>query len=147
MGWILVFALAGIGSAAAQTRPDFSGSWKLNVGKSDIQEVDLRGALFEINHHDPDFVISRKLVYATETNHLSFAVKTDGNAVVVPYGDERLKVAIRWAGGSLLCSVRDVDDSEADADRVRYSLSPDGKTLVVTEHGVSKPRVWVFEKQ
>ncbi len=147
MRWILLFLLAWVGSAAAQTHPDFSGSWKLNLAKSDVREMDLQGALFKIAHHEPDLAISRKLIYTTETNDLSFTLKTDGNAVVVPYSDEKMKIAVRWADASLLCSIRDVDDSEDEADRVSYTLSPDRKTLIVTEHGVSKPRVWIFEKQ
>jgi hypothetical protein len=40
-----------------------------------------------------------------------------------------------------------VDDKEEEADRVRYRLSPDGKTLIVTDTAAAKSRKWVLERQ
>jgi len=145
MRLLVIFAIVCAGFS--QTRPDFSGSWKLNVAKSDIQEPRLKGAVYKIDHHEPQFVISRTLLYSGDAAEMKFALRTDGEPVNVPYGEERLVLRLRWDDGSLICSIRDIDASDDTADRVRYSLSPDGKTLTVTEHGSTKPNVWVFERQ
>lgn len=133
--------------AAAETRPDFSGSWKLNVEKSDIQEASLKGARFEIEHREPVFVISRTLLYASETKNMKFELRTNGKPVVVPYGDDKLNLALRWDDGSLVCSIKDSDDAEAYAEKVSYRLSPDRKILTVTENRKDRPRVWVFSRE
>jgi hypothetical protein len=144
---LVSFALVCATCAAADIRPDFSGSWKLNVRKSDVREPQLQGAVFKIVHREPVFVISRTLLYATETKDLKIDLRTDGRPVVVAYGEENLRVALKWEDGSLLCSIGDAEEAEDAADRVRYSLSVDRKTLTVTENAKVKPRIWVFQKE
>lgn len=144
---IVSLTLVCLASMAADTRPDFSGSWKLNVSKSDIQEPQLQGAVFRIVHREPDFIISRTLLYRTETKDMKIVLRTDGKPVVVACGEENLSVAIRWQDGSLLCSIKDAQDTGDAADRVVYSLSADGKVLTVTQHVKDKPRVWVFQRE
>jgi hypothetical protein len=142
---LIVVALL-CGGAMAQTRPNFSGSWKLNVARSDIQEPRLKGAVFKIQHQEPEFIISRTLLYSGEQQHMKFNLRTDGSPLVVPYGEEKLMLRVRWDDGSLLCSIRDALARD-NADTVKYTLSPNGKVLTVQESGTRQRRVWVFERE
>jgi hypothetical protein len=89
---LIVWLLVPLGTEA-QNRPDFSGWWKLDAAKSDIEEPNLKGALFHIEHRDPAFRIARTLVYGGETKTMNFDLRTDGRPVEVRYGEERLVLA------------------------------------------------------
>lgn len=143
---IPLLVLSLIALAAAETRPDFSGSWTLNVDKSDVQEPKLKGAVFKINHREPVFIVTRTLLYESESKNMTFQLRTNGTPVIVPYGDDKLNLAMRWDDGSLVCSIKDSADPETYAEKVNYRLSPDGKVLTVTEHQKDRPRVWVFSR-
>ena len=143
---IVLFGAIALACGTSQTRPNFSGSWKLNVARSDLGEPTLRGAIFKIDHREPAFVISRTLLYPSEQKSATFNLRTDGKPLVVPFVDDKLRLALRWDDGSLLCAIREITEAEAAADRVRYSLSSDGRSLTVTEYGKNKPRLWVFER-
>jgi hypothetical protein len=133
--------------AAAQHRPNFSGTWKLDVAKSDVQEPRLRVAIFKIDHREPEFTIERTLLYGNDREQMKFDLRTDGRTVVTPYGEEKLALQLRWDDGGLVCSIRDVEDARKNGDTVKYSLSPDGTLLTVTGAAGAKPRVWVFQKE
>ncbi len=142
---LLAFACAALGGA--QARPDFSGSWTLNIQQSDVDEPRLKGAVFTIEHREPNFAIHRTLLYPLETKNMKFELRTDGKPVVVPYGEEKLAVSVRWEADALVCSVRDALEAERTSDRVKYALSPDRKRLTVSGLGQGKTRVWIFDRR
>lgn len=144
---LLVVAFVFAIHASSQPHPNFSGTWRLNVAKSDLQEPNLRGAVFSISHRDPAFVIERNLIYGSERKTAKFNLTTDGKHAIVPYGDEKLDLTLRWNDGGLICSIKQQDDADPEADRVKYSMSPDGKLLTVTELGRHTRRTWVLERQ
>ncbi len=143
----LLLALACAALSGAQTRPDFSGSWTLNLQQSDIDEPHLKGAVFTIEHREPNFAITRTLLYPLETKNMKFALRTDGKPLVVPYGEEKLAVSLRWETNVLVCSIRDALEAENSADRVEYALSHDRKRLTVRGREQGKPRVWIFDRR
>lgn len=124
-----------IGSALAQQKPDFSGTWKLNVAKSDFGVLggpDSRTDV--ITHKEPS--ISAKVVAEGARGKQEFTINytTDGKEALNKMGEREIKSTVKWAGSSLVINSKFVyNDADVVAD-ANWTLSSDGKTLTITQH-------------
>lgn len=150
---VALLCIAGLVCAQKTAKPNFSGTWVLNTQKSRIKDPPA-SATFRIRHQEPNWHLSSTHVYQDGKRYVSdIDLRTDGTHELVTHErgyDSRTRMY--WDGDVL---VRDEKargkDGTAGANVVRYSLSPDGKTLTATEHdevsGSAWTNQWVFERQ
>jgi hypothetical protein len=123
---LCLLALAALAdlSAAAQTHPNFSGTWKLHQDASSVPSDAPRDTVLVIDHNEPRFKYSatgkRGLVPFSEV----FEFTTDGRPPAEP---SKLSVAANWEGQTLIMKYLKGGTLVAT---VRIRCSPDGKHMV-----------------
>ena len=136
--------------AAAQTKPDFSGSWKMNREKSKFFQADggPDNLLIKVDHKEPAFVEDWKM--STPDGERGFQAKytTDGKETDQEVMGRMAKTIAKWEGDALVIEFK---TAEGFFNR-KIKLSADGKTFskVVTHSpggGDPKEDTVVFEKQ
>jgi hypothetical protein len=139
---------------AAQTKPDFSGVWKMNREKSKFPAMfpameNIRDVVSKIEHKEPNF--SESMTITSVDGDRTFEVKftTDGKETTIklPYLTGPVKGTMKWEGDALTVEGK-IEELNV---RGKYTLSADGKTLTKASH-LSTPNgdvegIIVFEKQ
>jgi hypothetical protein len=130
----LVLAAAGA-AAPASEKPNFSGSWVVNLEKSKLEiKVELESATFTIDHKEPNFRFSRVFVIGGKDNALAWALTTDGKEAVTVDDGRTDHSRLYWDGDVLVFEVRMVlKDGREATNVVRYSLRDGGRTFVAEE--------------
>lgn len=129
----LLFAAA----VSAQSKPNFSGTWKLNVEKNDHRDgAPLEPYVQKIEHQEPNIHITF-LVNGSVTGEISFT--TDGKESVnkAPANDEVDSGidTVTWDGKTLVRTLKAKQKVGLSlTERTRMSLSDDGKTLTFQRH-------------
>jgi len=133
--------------ASAQTKPDFSGSWKMNREKSKFAGGGPDSILIKIDHKEPAFVEDWSI--STPNGERSFQAKytTDGKETEQEVMGRTAKTSAKWEGDTLMIDWR----SEGNFFKRKITLSADGKTMtkVVSQDdgGEKREDTVVFEKQ
>jgi hypothetical protein len=132
---IMVFiTLVFSGSAFAQGKPDFSGTWTLDTAKSDMgqgrasAQAPTRTVTVVIKQTPGALVIDRKAGERVETATL----KLDGSESInkSPSGQD-IKSTSQWVGSTLVTkSMMATGEGTAETSDVR-SLSADGKVMTI----------------
>ena len=140
---------------AAGVVPQFTGTWKLDLGKSKVQAVRVPVASTAwIQYDGKDWLYKRTHVYKdgkSETWSMKLAVGSNLTHMEVD-GPLTFYSKIHKDGMGLVL-VEDIraNDGEKATNTVRYALADGGKTLVETEHEVTPKgnelNRWVFERQ
>jgi hypothetical protein len=137
---IALCLLAGLILAAgpvltAGVKPDFSGTWTLNLEKSRLQaDFGIRSGTFTIDHQDPLFHFSRVFVADDREDGVSYELTTDGTEKVVKGPGRTTTSRLYWDGDVLVLDERTVlADGRAATNVVRYGLRDGGRTLVAAE--------------
>ena len=130
--FIIAISLVAV---SAQQKPDFSGTWKLNVSKSDFGVLggpDSRTDV--ITHKEPS--ISAKVTAEGARGKQEFTLNytTDGKEAVNKMGDREIKSTLKWAGTSLVINSKFVYNDADVVAEANWSLSADGKTLTINQH-------------
>ncbi len=150
--FILFITLAFAGSAFAIGSPDFSGTWTLNMAKSDMGQTQ-SGALstakvtIVIKQTQTELATTRKVGERSETaTH-----KLDGSESVNKAGGQEIRSTCRWEGSTLVTkSVMSTGQGTAESTFVQ-SLSADGRVMTIdtttkTPNGVRKKKL-IYDKQ
>ena len=133
--------------AATQTRPDFSGAWKMNREKSKFVGGGPDNILIKIDHKEPTFVEDWSM--STPNGERSFQAKytTDGKETEQEVMGRTAKTSAKWDGAALMIEWA----SEGNFFKRKITLSADGKTMTkVVSHsdgGEQREDTVVFEKQ
>ncbi len=149
---IVCLLLLAIFAFAQDAKPNVSGTWKLNVAKSEFGPMPAPDSRTDtIDHKDPVLKNSVKAVTQQGDMNLEFTYSTDGketkNEIM---GNEAVSTA-KWEGKVLVIKTKvsfNGNDMEINS---RYSLSDDGKTLTNAQHmaggmGEADQKL-IFEKQ
>lgn len=151
--------IAGVGFA--QSKPDFSGTWKLNVEKSDFGPVPGPNAQTDVIEQKGD-TIKIHVTAQGDQGDLQYTetLTTDGKEVAVspdspgahPAPEVTMQsIAASWDGATLNVSQKLTYGTDPVTGVSHYTLSADGKTLTIasdyegTQGGAS--RTFVFDKQ
>jgi hypothetical protein len=141
-----------VASVSAQQKPDFSGTWKLNVDKSDFGMLGGPTSRTDvITHKDPalSYTFTAEGPQGKQEGKLTYT--TDGKEVVNKMGEREMKSTVKWAGSSLVISSKFVFNGTDATGEGNWSLSPDGKTLTINQHYASSlgeaDQKIVFDKQ
>jgi hypothetical protein len=139
-------------SVFAQPKTDFSGTWKLNVAKSDFGMLGGPTSRTDvITHKDPS--LSDSVTAEGAQGKLAYVVSytTDGKEAVNKIGEREIKSTVKWSGNDLVVSSKLTYNDMPVTGEATWVLSPDGKTLTVTAHFTSSmgdaDQKFVFEKQ
>jgi hypothetical protein len=149
----LTLLTLALGLVQAQAKTDFSGTWKLNAGKSDFGPVPAPDSLIEkIAHQDPSLkmnVAATGGMQGDMTYDVSYT--TDGKECVNKVGENEFKSMLNWDGNALAVDSKGTFGGNDITFKDRWTLSDDGKTLTVTRHLTSPmgeaDMKEVFEKQ
>ncbi|CAN5391726.1 hypothetical protein BH20ACI1_BH20ACI1_09720 [soil metagenome] len=132
-------------------KPNFTGTWKFNSGKSVLQMPSPESAIFVIEHNEPHFRLERTLVFDGKSNTFSVALKTDEKPITINIGGFEAQSRLYWEDDSLVFDSRFVHESEEASNIVRYKLEDEGQTLIADEQLRSTQHkhdnMWMFDKQ
>jgi hypothetical protein len=150
-GLCLALKVSVSGAAGIAERPDFSGSWKLDLEASRLQIPSPDSGVFRIDHREPDFRLSRTFVRNGKEDTWSVDLTTDGKDKVQEDSAEVFRGCLTWEGNDLVLDSTITAGGRTASNVVRYHLSEDGRTLTATET-FRGPRlkynnVWVFKKE
>ena len=122
-------------SALAQEapRPDLSWTWMLDKAKSTLQAPAPDTSILYIDHSDPRFLLTRAHVVDGEADLFHILVLTDGKDDVKKSQDHRTVNRCYWEGDKLILEPRERTGRKESLTVMKFSLSPDGKTLTVEE--------------
>ncbi len=131
---------------SAQAKPNFTGSWELNVAKSDLSGAPIAKLTVQIEHNDPTFKYTAKGSAGGEDFEETETLTTDGKPGPDSHGNQ---VTSHWDGATLVIAVNGADGSPLYESRM--TLSADGKTTIrdflrTSADGPQK-RHEIFEKQ
>jgi len=146
-----VFALAA--SLAAQSKPNFSGTWTLNVAKSDFGPLPPSNSRVDIiDHNDPTLKVAVTDDGAQGKQEYTLKMATDGKEVTNNAGGGmEVKNTAAWEGSGLVVGTKLNFQGTDVTIRAVWTLSADGKTLTEAAHLVAgalgeTDQTFVFEK-
>lgn len=135
-------------------RPNFSGSWKLNLQRSGpIMPRGLEALTIVIDHRDPRITSRETRVVSgkTTSSNDGTAMIDDIERVRYPDSGSTEKQRQSWSGTTLVKHWEKTEKSTTYISDIRQTLSEDGKVLTMSEHyrepGMERIRDWVFDKQ
>src|SRR3984893_9703011 len=121
--------LAFTASLAAQSKPDFSGTWKLNVAKSDFGVLPpSNGRTDTIDHQDTNLkdTVSDDAAQGQQ-NYILAMTTSSKEAVNQPRGLEMKSIAT-WEAKNLLVNTKLQFQGSDVTMKTSWALSDDGKT-------------------
>jgi hypothetical protein len=124
----VIFLAMSFAFAQAQSKPDFSGKWKLNVAKSDFGGAPGPSDLdVAIRHHDPELLVTQTV----EGQNLEFKLGTDGKEYSNETPDGTMKTTLHWES-DVLIGVSDYAGNATFKDK--WWLTDNGQTMRLTRH-------------
>jgi hypothetical protein len=143
-------------AADSARRPDFSGTWKLDMEKSQFGKIpggEPRERADVIVHHDPQLTQTLHLLLAgaTRRDTTVYRYTTDGATAVNTVDHRDITAQVRWRGDTLSLESKANFVVFTTTLSERWVLSRDGATLTMLRH-VTYPmgqgdQTLVFEKQ
>jgi hypothetical protein len=130
--------------SSAQTHPNFSGTWKLNVEKSDMGTSGVTALLVDVNHKDPALSYTVKGTAGGQDFEESESLTTDGKPSRDSHG---ATVKAHWEGATLVAEGSADDGTTVYVARI--TPSDDGKTFtrIFKQAADPQPRREIYEKQ
>lgn len=144
---LLLLSVAVLGAVAlsAASKPDFTGTWKLNLEKSDLGGAPITVLVVQIQHRDPEFKYTGKGTADGQDFEETGTFTTDGKPSPDSHGGT---MTAHWEGDMLVSEVAGPDGSPAYTSRM--TLSADGKTTIrdqASANDQEPKRHEVYEKQ
>jgi hypothetical protein len=139
-------------SLVAQSKTNFSGTWKLNVSKSDFGPLPGPTSRTDvIEHNDPALKVTTSQEAAQGQQNSASNFTTDGKEVMNKRGPQEVKSTVVWDGSKLVVNSKLSFNDQDVTIKAVWSLSDDGKTLTQNVHLAAQmgeaDQTMVFEKQ
>jgi hypothetical protein len=145
-------ALFALVAVQAWGKQNYSGTWKMNAGKSDFGPIPAPDKMERtIQHEDPSLKIQSMQSGQQGEVKADLAYKTDGSESVNTVRGAQIKGVAAWKGDNLTISTkRDFQGTEITIVE-NWNMSEDGKVLTIvnkinTPQGDFETKV-VFDKQ
>ena len=146
---LLMFLCALI--AVAQSKPNFTGVWKLNLQKSKFAANIPEDFSLTLEFNHKDNILNEVFAYSQGAVKHSVEGKydIDGKESDVANGDDVIKATAKWEGNALVIDWR---GPEAGRYFIRkLTLAPDGKSMTIKLNqsrpdGGMAEETWVLEK-
>lgn len=146
IGLLLATAL----TAGDGAKPDFSGTWVFNPGRSRLEMTAPTKSTFVIEQMDQVFKLTRTHTWGEKLDTLSFEVAIDGNEHYSQVGEVETWSRMYWMGEELVLNSRIAYRGEEGTNVVHYRLADKGATLIAAEwfHMPTEQHhnYWVFER-
>ena len=150
--FLTLTTIAFAATLAAQNKPNFTGTWKLNVSKSDFGPLPGPTSRTDvIEHSDPALKVSSAVENAQGKQSNTSTYTTDGKEIVNKMGPREIKSTVTWEADKLVVNSKfSFNDNDVTVKSV-WTLSADGKTLTQNAHLAAQmgeaDQTMVFEKQ
>ena len=146
---VVLALVIGLGAALveAQTKPNLSGTWKMNASKSKFASGGPDAITIKFDHQEPKLqeVLTLSTSQGERTINLNFT--TDGKEIANQFGNNDAKGTAKWEGNALVTELKSGDRYF----RRTFTLSEDGKTMTIIVRQSSsdgeKEDTVVLEKQ
>jgi hypothetical protein len=139
------------GEARDLSKPDFSGSWVLDLSRSSLEIAPPDSSIFVIEHDDPDLVGRRTHYLGGVSDASSAQLTTDSVLAAVRAGDLEIPTRVYWDGHVLVLDQAWTRGDVRITNLVRYTLEDGGQTLIADERmsadGDTHHNVWVFGRR
>ena len=140
-------ASLGLGSG----RPNFAGTWVLNLAKSKLQVPPPDSTIFVIDHHEPVVRLFRTHARAGRLDTVTITLRTDSSRIDGELRGAKSVSRTWWEGKELVFAIDLFLGEQHAAQTVRYSLTPDGGTFTAVENVHAGPNKhlnhWVFDRR
>lgn len=149
---VTVTTLLFAATLAAQAKPNFSGTWKLNTSKSDFGMLPPTESRTDvIDQADPALKVSTTSEGAQGKQSATLSYTTDGKEVTNKVGPREIKSTAAWEGDGLVVNSKfSFNDAEISMKNT-WTLAADGKTMTQSIHFTSPmgetDQKLLFEKQ
>jgi hypothetical protein len=153
---IIVLLLVVAPTSRAQRRPDFSGTWKLNLDKSDYGDLQGPETRIDVIEQHEDHVSDRvtaegrhrkqqyTLLFATDGSETTLLPETKMGSVII------LSVSAKWQGETLVVTQKlRFQGAPLVATSAYKMMSEDGKTLAIAlalDGGSVPAATFVFDR-
>lgn len=137
----------------ADTKPDFSGTWILNLAKSKLEMEAPEKTVFVIDHREPSFKLTRTHHWKGETkpDTWTFEITTDGKEKYGKEKDLEYWTRVYWLDDELVLDMKLKSGEKKGTNVVHYRLTDGGKTFIAAEwfhlSGHNHHNLWVFDRQ
>ena len=123
---LLLIAITVLGALtlSAQSKPNFSGTWELNVAKSDLGGAPISKLTVQMDHQGPVLKYTAEAIVNGESFTESGTIDTDGKTTADSRGGQ---VKAHWDGEALV--IVTTDSAGNLLDTARMALSSDGKVV------------------
>jgi hypothetical protein len=143
---VLLTLALGAALGSAQSKPNFTGTWVLNLAKSDLGGAPITRLSVQIDHNDPVLKYTAKGTADGQDFEETETLTTDGK----PGHDSRGAVIVtRWEG-NVLVSVATTEDGHPFYE-MKMTLATDGKSctrdFLRTSPDDPQKRLEIYEKQ
>ena len=148
----VVLLAAAFGLVQAQAKPNFSGTWKENVSKSDHGPLPApESDTHTITHEEPNLKINIASSGQMGDMKYDIAYTTDGKECTNSVNGNDFKSTVAWDGDALVIDTKGKFGETDFTAKDRWGLSEDGKTLTITRHltsamGEADQKI-IYEKQ
>jgi hypothetical protein len=128
-------AVGAFGLSTAQAKPNFSGTWKANIAKSDFGAIPAPDSRTDkILHEDPDLKDTMTVNGQMGESTAELKYSTDGKETTNTVRGNEIKSTAKWDGDELTIAGKGSFNGADLTLNDRWSLSADGKTLTITRH-------------
>jgi len=148
---ILFALLIAFAALADDAKPNFSGTWKLNLTKSQLGPMAPDSRTDVIDHKDPAIRESVNSSSSQGDFQMETAYTTDGKEAKNTIMGSDFTTKAHWEGNALIVDTKGTTDNGDVTIHGKYELSDDGKTLTKSDHisggfGEADEKL-VFDKQ
>lgn len=134
--WMRAFCLVLLSMsllAAASHKPDFSGTWKLNLAKSEFGKAMPPQALTSrIEHRDPELKVHSETTGPQGTYSTDYKWVTDGRENVNTVRGNEIHATVVWNGRTLASNAKTTVNGTALTIVDLWTLAEDGQTLTIS---------------
>ena len=149
---VAAFLCAGCASLGlGRGRPNFTGTWVLNLSRSQLQVPPPDSTIFVITHDDPVMRSFRTHARAGRLDTVTITLRTDSSQIDGELRGAKTISWTWWEGKELVFALALFRGEQRASQTVRYSLSDDGKTFTAIEDVDAGPNShlnrWVFDRR
>jgi hypothetical protein len=142
---------AGGAAADEAIHPGFTGTWRLDLSRSELEIDPPTSSTFVILHAEPEWRLERTHVYDGKRDLLVMELRTDGSPSITESGRFKIESSLAWDDSDLVLRwSQSVSSKQVANGVVRYSIAADGQTFIAEERMVSDEGThnnrWVFAR-
>jgi hypothetical protein len=124
---IAMLAISLAGSTAAQTKPNVSGTWKMNRAKSTFANGGPEAITIKFDQQEQKLLETLTITNSGGDRTLNMTYVTDGKPGKNEFGGQEITTIASWEGPMLIIVFKREDGSFTR----KFTMSADGKTMTI----------------